>query len=193
MSNPEQLYKLETNKDGAMVFVPFETMKSISLREDTFREMVVAKDEEASLPPKTLQDIFGGSLDWGLIPEAKIKSAGKMEYIAHGERIGRFKHILEVGLKDHPKTPSGWNGPHLLDWTETNVKGVDGKTPIKFQDFEQAIVAANKTKDCGGITLKYSKGKKSLGYYLTVGQKKKTHNKCSDSAYTSQIMCWVKE
>ena len=183
----------------------FETMKPISLslshtHECRAEAVEVAKDEEESLPPKTLHDIFGDSLGWELIPLPPDKlpngfkkgEAAMNEYIEHGEKLGIFKHKLEVGLKDHPKTPSGWNGPHLLDYTEGNVKGRDGKTAIKFQYFEQAIVAANNTEDCGGITLKYSNGKSSLAYYLT-GQKKKTHNKSSDSSYTSQIMCWVKE
>ena len=114
------------------------------------------------------------------------------DYLICGEKIGRFKQRLEYGLEHHPKTPSGWNGPHLLNCLDGNVKGVDGKA-IKFQDFEQAIVAANENEDCGGITLKYSNGKSSLGYYLSSSSYLKTTEKAPAYTYTSQIMCWIKE
>ena len=155
-------------------------------------------------PPSIM--CFGDSLEYTLIPQTRTtmeiskKKEGAIptseDYFICGGGEGRFKHILEVGLEHHPKTPSGWNGPHLLNATSGNVKGADGKF-IKFQDFEEAISVADRMKkeDCGGITLKYGgKGPiPTIGYYLTKTRKLRTTEPATSSTYTSQIMCWIKE
>ena len=95
-------------------------------------------------------------------------------------------------MEHHPKTPSGWNGPHLLNCHDGNVKGDDDE-PIKFQDFEEAISVADTMKeDCGGITLKYGQ-KGFAAYYLSRKSSLKTTEKAPAYTYTSQIMCWIKE
>ena len=65
---------------------------------------------------------------------------------------------------DIPAAPEGWNGPMVWTFIGKCVRGDDQKM-VKFQDFEEAIAAANEIKKCGGIT------KTSTGYSLRMGTK----------------------
>ena len=63
-----------------------------------------------------------------------------------------------------------------------NCKDADGKA-IKFQDFDEAMLAANNTDGCGGIT------KTSTGYSLRKGKKTKSNPVGSRSGMAS----WTKK
>ena len=80
-----------------------------------------------------------------------------------------------------PDAPSDWNGPEMWMYLKKCVKDEDGKA-IKFQDFDEAIAAANKIEECGGIT------KTTSGYSLRVGPSPRPNDIGSKSGMAS----WVK-
>ena len=133
--------------------------------------------------------------EWENMDQWKKESYGLYCEREKERYIGELKEKMEY----HPNTPSGWKGPYYLKFTMTNVKGDDGK-PIMFQDFEEAVVAANDLEECGGITLT------TKGYSLRKNQKAQYGNwgdmdKDRETYYgtklgatlNQQIMCWIKE
>jgi hypothetical protein len=82
---------------------------------------------------------------------------------------------------DIAEAPPNWNGPELWMYLKKCVRDKDGKV-IKFQDFDEAVEAANKIEECGGIT------KTSTGYSLRVGPCPRPNDVGSRSGMAS----WVK-
>tara|TARA_B110001469_G_scaffold51810_1_gene50250 strand:- start:266 stop:832 length:567 start_codon:yes stop_codon:yes gene_type:complete len=124
------------------------------------------------------------------------------EYIGESCEAEKERYIgeLKEKMEYHPNTPIGWKGPYLLKFTRKHVKGEDGA--IKFQDFEEAVDAANDIEECGGITLTttgYSlrKGKKAeYGAWGDMDEDRETYygTKWDGMAtLNQQIMCWIKE
>jgi len=205
MSDPDQLYNLTTTEDASFTFVSTEFMEYNSLR---------GKSGGLSETPSI--HIFGDILDTTNVPAptprtlfikkgrkgADFDTMEQWEKEAIGLYCERDKeeyiNILKLRLKHHPKTPSGWNGPHLLKFTSGCCRGIDGK-PIKFQDYEDAVSAANDIEECGGITLTtegYSLRKKKKAKYGKWGDMyvdSDTYYGSVNGTLGSQIMCWVKE
>ena len=92
------------------------------------------------------------------------------ELEAHGfkEKKERKKKVVERTPANFPPPPEGWCGPFEKKYLWQNAK-LDGKCQT-FKKFEDAIEAANKMENCGGIT------KAGNGYSLRIGPELITQN-----------------
>ena len=92
------------------------------------------------------------------------------ELEAHGfkEKKERKKKVVERTPANFPPPPEGWSGPFEKKYLWQNAK-LDGKCQT-FKKFEDAIEAANKMENCGGIT------KAGNGYSLRIGPELRNQN-----------------
>ena len=135
----------------------------------TIKASLLAKGEDAK--PKDV--LVEAGVQWTLVEEEErtpFNEAYEADKLRYAEEMESYSPSPvptpdeDYDSMDIPDAPEGWNGPMVWTYISLCVRDEDRKM-VMFQDFDEAIAAANDIEECGGIT------KTSTGYSLRKGSK----------------------
>ena len=115
-------------------------------------------------------------------PFEETSNTEKQRYKVEMDTYKPPEHVVVYSVEEYPKAPEGWSGPFQMKYLSKNAKNAEGKT-LKFKNFDEAVEAANKLENCGGIT------KTSRGYDLRIGPDLISN---PESKASSGLASWIK-